>query len=91
MMRDRLQRAGLECLSIRPTYGAVGGLAWRLGVRFPMWLLSKGNWTLPLVLLWMPLVLLPVRLLNAIDLALPRAYGGCLLALARKPEPRDPA
>lgn len=84
MIRERLGKAGFSEIVIRPTYGFFGGIGWRLGVRFPMWLLSKGNWTLPLVLVWMLLVILPVRLLNQIDLMLPRSYGGCLLVSARK-------
>jgi len=89
MMRQRLSRAGLEELSIRSTYGRAGGVAWRLGVRIPLRLLALGAWTLPLVLVWMLAVILPVRLLNAVDVAegrggAPRAAGGCMLVLARK-------
>jgi SAM-dependent methyltransferase len=85
MMRERLAQAGLEELSLRSTYGAAGGLAWRLGVRGPLRALHLGFWTLPFVLLWLVLVLLPVRLLNGLDLRGERAQGGCLLVQARKP------
>lgn len=86
MMRERLTKAGFDSIRIRPTYGFAGGIAWRLGVRFPMWLLSHGNWALPLVLVWILVFILPVRMLNQIDLWLPRNYGGCLLVLARRAE-----
>lgn len=91
MMRERLAEAGLEELWLRPTYGRAGGLAWRLGVRGPMRALALGLWTLPLVALWLAVVLLPVRVLNEIDLRGRRAAGGCLLVLARKPAGPDRA
>ncbi|MDP2359362.1 MAG: class I SAM-dependent methyltransferase [bacterium] len=84
MMRERLAQAGLEEVWLRSTYGRAGGLAWLLGVRAPMRLLGLGLWTLPLVLPWVLLVLLPVRLLNELDLRGMRQEGGCLLVLARK-------
>lgn len=95
MMRQRLRDAGLEEISLRSTYGRAGGLAWRLGVRAPLRMLSWGLWSLPLVLLWLVLVLLPVRLLNALDVAAgrgasPRPAGGCMLVLARRPVARRP-
>lgn len=82
-IRGRLLEAGFESVEIRPTYGAVGGVAWRLGVRWPMAWLSRAPWSLPLVLLWLAAVVLPVRLLNAIERRVPKAYGGCLLLEAR--------
>lgn len=85
MLRERLAQAGLEEIWLRSTYGVAGGLAWRLGVRGPMRALALGSWTLPLVLLWLCAVILPVRLLNEIDLRGHREQGGCLLVLARRP------
>ncbi len=84
MMRERLAQAGLEELELRPTYGTAGGLAWRLGVRGPLCALKLGFWTLPFVLVWSALLLLPVRLLNELDLRGRRERGGCLLVLAAK-------
>jgi SAM-dependent methyltransferase len=85
MLRERLRQAGLEEVWLRATYGRAGGWAWRLGVRGPMRALALGAWTLPLVLLWLAAMILPVRLLNEIDLRGEREQGGCLLLLARRP------
>lgn len=84
MLRERLAQAGLEEVALRSTYGPAGGLAWHLGVRGPLRALKAGFWTLPLVLAWSALSLLPVRLLNALALRSDGRRGGCLLALARK-------
>lgn len=85
MIRERLAQAGLEEVRLRPTYGAAGGVAWRLGVRGPLVALRLGFWTLPLVLTWLVVAILPVRLLNQMDLWGEREQGGCWLVLARKP------
>lgn len=90
MMRQRLRQAGLEEIFLRSTYGRAGGLAWRLGVRTPLRMLSCGLWMLPFVLIWLVVVLVPVRLLNSLDVAAgrgptPRPAGGCMLVLARRP------
>jgi len=86
LIRERLRRAGFGAVAIRPTYGAVGGVAWRLGVRWPMACLSRAPWSLPLVLLWLAVAILPVRALNSLDRRIPKAYGGCLLLEARGEE-----
>jgi SAM-dependent methyltransferase len=83
LITGRLREAGFTDVAIRPTYGTVGGLAWRLGVRWPMAWLSAAPWSLPLVLCWLLLVILPVRLLNGLERRLPKARGGCLLLQAR--------
>lgn len=86
LIRERLLAAGFERVDIRPTYGFVGGIAWRLGVRWPMAWLSRAPWSLPLVLVWLAIVLLPVRLLNAVERRVPKRHGGCLLLEARVQE-----
>ncbi len=85
MLRCRLREAGFPEALIRPTYGSIGGVAWRLGVRWPMAVLGRSMFSLPLVALWLLLVLLPVRLLNELDLRRRKIRGGCLLLETRVP------
>jgi SAM-dependent methyltransferase len=82
-MRDRLAKAGFRNIIITPTYGSIGGIGWKLGVRLPMQMLGLSLLTLPLVLIWLVLVILPVRILNSIDICVNKKYGGCLLVEAK--------
>ncbi len=85
MMRDRLREEGFGKVVIHGTYGAWGGIAWRLMVRWPMAALSASFLLAPLVALWMLACFLPARLCNAIEVRTKKAYGGCMLVVAEDP------
>ncbi|MCA9783200.1 MAG: class I SAM-dependent methyltransferase [Calditrichaeota bacterium] len=83
MMEERLARVGFGQVSLKPTYGFWGGIAWRLLVRWPMAALSASFLLAPLVAIWMLLAFIPARLCNALELRLAKATGGCMLVTAR--------
>ena len=84
VIRRRVLQNGFARADVHSTYGKVGGVAWRLGVRWPMRMLSVSHLLLPLVAIWETLWLIPVRLLNELELRVPKTYGGCLLLEATK-------
>ncbi len=84
VIQGRVTRNGFDSADVHSTYGAVGGVAWRLGVRWPMRMLSVSHALLPLVGLWELFWLIPVRLLNELETRIPKTYGGCLLLEAHK-------
>ena len=84
-LRNKLEAAGLILDSLKFTYGRWGGTAWRIGIKFPMFMLNLSK---------LFFVLLPFYYIAAFPFAIifmtieyfsTVKAGGGLLALARKP------
>jgi SAM-dependent methyltransferase len=83
-LREKLESVGLRVESVTFTYGPLGSLAWRLGVKYPMLLLNKSKLLL-LVLPFYYLLTLPFILpLMYLDYASRNRTGTGLLVVARK-------
>jgi SAM-dependent methyltransferase len=84
-IREKVESAGLRVESITFTYGPLGTLAWRLGVKYPMLLLNKSR-LLVLVLPLYYMLALPIILpLMYLDYVSTNKSGTGLLVVARKP------
>jgi 2-polyprenyl-3-methyl-5-hydroxy-6-metoxy-1,4-benzoquinol methylase len=78
----KLSLAGLEATRSLYTYGAAGGIAWRLLVKIPMLMLGISRWLLPLLPIYY-IPALPIGLvLNMLDVATPNRTGTGLLVVA---------
>jgi len=75
-LKAKVREAGLEPMAVRYTHGRWGTLAWEL------WMLAR--WRLLAKLLLWPLI----KLLIALELVFPPAWGNCILLEARKPGAR---
>ncbi len=83
-MREKLQTAGFGDIVIIPTYRFWGGLAWQLMLRFPISVLKRSRWWLPLLVVYW-LIIFPIsQLLMALEMMSDGPGGGCLLVTARK-------
>ncbi len=84
-LRTKLEAAGLVLDDLKFTYGTWGGIAWRIGIQFPMLMLNLSK-LLFLLLPFYYLIALPLALVfMAIEYFTTVETGGGLLAIARKP------
>lgn len=83
-IREKIESAGLQVESIIFTYGPLGSLAWRLGIKYPILLLNASK---------LLLIVLPLYYLATLPIVLPLMYldyvskkttGTGLLVVARK-------
>lgn len=83
-IREKIESAGLHVESITFTYGPLGSLAWRLGIKYPMLLLNATK-LLFIVLPFYYMVTLPIVLpLMYLDYVSENKTGTGLLVVARK-------
>lgn len=84
-LRSKLEAAGLVLDDVKFTYGTWGGIAWRIGIKFPMFMLNLSK----LFFLLLPFYYLAAFPLAVIFMTIEYyttvKAGGGLLALARKP------
>jgi len=84
-LRSKLEAAGLVVDELKFTYGTWGGIAWRIGIQFPMFMLNLSK-LLFILLPFYYLVALPLALIfMAIEYSTTVESGGGLLVIARKP------
>jgi len=84
-LRSKLEAAGLVVDELKFTYGTWGGIAWRIGIQFPMLMLNLSK-LLFILLPFYYLVALPLALIfMAIEYSTTVESGGGLLVIARKP------
>jgi SAM-dependent methyltransferase len=81
----KIESAGLDVERVVRGYGKPGMIAWTLLQRIPMSLLGASRLFIPVVLLWLPLVIVPAVIAMYIDRAAgDRPEGGSLMIVAKK-------
>jgi SAM-dependent methyltransferase len=84
--REKIETAGLKIEQLVRGYGKPGMFAWTLLQRVPMSLLGKSRVFIPVVMLWLPIVIVPAVVAMYLDRAPgDRPEGGSLMVVATKP------
>ncbi|MBP5612001.1 MAG: class I SAM-dependent methyltransferase [Bacteroidales bacterium] len=83
-MREKLQNAGFSDIRVRYTYGAVGQLAWRLSMKYPVSMLGRSRWFFLLLPFYYMVVFPFCLLLNWADLHFSHKSGTGLIVEARR-------
>jgi len=83
--KEKMETAGLTIERIVRGYGKPGMVAWTLLQRVPMSLLGTSRAFIPVVMLWLPIVIIPAVIAMYLDRAPgDRPEGGSLMVIARK-------
>lgn len=82
---EKLERVGLVVDSVDYTYGPFGSLAWRLSIKWPMIWLGRSFAFLLILPVWYALVILPVLVLNMLDVSRKNDTGTGIVAVAHRP------
>ena len=80
----KLRTAGFDEVEVSYTYGAPGSIAWRLSMKYPVIMLSRSKLFFLLLPFWYLAVMLPVLLLNTLDVSFAHRRGTGLLVTARR-------
>lgn len=80
----KLHQAGFSKIETAYTYGRPGHWSWLLSMRIPMWLLSHSHAWLAILPLYYLLVMIPVLVLNTLDVYMHHRSGTGLLVKAWK-------
>lgn len=84
-LQSKLEAAGLVFDNLKFTYGRWGGTAWRIGIKFPMFMLDRSKLFFVLLPFYYLVTLPFVLLLMTMEYHSTVEAGGGLLAIARKP------
>ena len=85
-LEEKLRSCGFEILESLYSYGTWGSLAWRLLIKWPLSLLGKSKFCLPLLPLWYLLILPLAEILMRLDLKASNKTGTGIIVVARKPQ-----
>lgn len=83
-IKQKLDIAGLQLEKLTYTYGPLGSIAWRIGIKYPMMMLNKSKLFFIVLPFYYLITLWPVLLLMYIDYKSRNAHGAGLLVVAVK-------